>query len=113
MTARSLSRPLNGTLLWLSFALLALGNVLVIYAVATNQANVLYTSYAPLQGHWTYYVGLVFVVVSTWMAATHLAILPFTDLSASGSMSLARSNPRRVCAQHCARAMPTQAAYWA
>jgi glycosyltransferase involved in cell wall biosynthesis len=25
--------------------------------------------------------------LSTWMAATHLAILPFTDLSASGSMS--------------------------
>ena len=25
--------------------------------------------------------------MGTWMAATHLAILPFTDLSASGSMS--------------------------
>ena len=74
MTARSLSRPLNGTLLWLSFALLALGNVLVIYAVASNQANVLYTSYAPLQGHWTYYVGLVFVVVSTWMAALNMVL---------------------------------------
>jgi cytochrome c oxidase subunit I len=29
---------------------------------------VLYTSYAPLQAHWTYYLGLALVVVSTWLA---------------------------------------------
>ncbi|MEX0599674.1 MAG: cbb3-type cytochrome c oxidase subunit I, partial [Rhodothermales bacterium] len=36
--------------------------------IATNRATVLYTSYAPLQAHWTYYFGLVLVVVSTWLA---------------------------------------------
>jgi cytochrome c oxidase subunit 1 len=45
-----------------------LGNVLVIYAVVSNQASVLYTAYAPLQAHWTFYIGLAFVVVSTWLA---------------------------------------------
>jgi len=76
MTARALARPLHSGLLWTSFATLVLGNVMVIYAVVTNQASVLYTSYAPLQAHWTYYVGLVLVVVSTWLSlATMLVAL--------------------------------------
>ncbi|NJL28990.1 MAG: cytochrome C oxidase subunit I [Thermoanaerobaculia bacterium] len=75
MTARALSRPLNLSLLWASFVALALGNVLVIYAVTSNQANVLYTSYAPLQAHWTYYVGLVLVVISTWLALLNMLLV--------------------------------------
>ena len=74
MTARALSKPLHTGLLWASFTCLALGNVLVIYGVTTNQSNVLYTSYAPLQGHWTYYVGLVLVVISTWLAVVNMLI---------------------------------------
>ncbi len=72
LTARSLSRPLNSGLLWASFAALLIGNVLVIYAVVSNQASVLYTSYAPLQAHWTYYIGLALVVVSTWLAMLNM-----------------------------------------
>ena len=72
MTARALSKQLNTALVWASFACLALGNVLVIYGVTSNKSNVLYTSYAPLQGHWTYYVGLVFVVISTWLALVNM-----------------------------------------
>ncbi len=75
MTARALSQKLVSWLLWTSFVLLALGNVLVIYAVATNQASVLYTSYAPLQAHWTYYFGLVLVVVSTWLALANMLVI--------------------------------------
>ena len=75
MTARALSRKLVGWMLWASFALLALGNVLVIYAVASNQASILYTSYAPLQAHWTYYIGLVLVVVSTWLALANMLVV--------------------------------------
>ncbi len=75
MTARALSQKLESWLLWGSFALLALGNVLVIYAVATNQATVLYTSYAPLQAHWTYYIGLALVVVSTWLALANMLVI--------------------------------------
>ncbi len=75
MTARALGRPLVGRLAAAVFLVLLAGNVLVIYAVVTNQASVLYTSYAPLQAHWTYYLGLVLVVVSTWLALANMLVL--------------------------------------
>jgi len=75
MTARALSRQLVSSLVYACFALLAIGNVLVVYAIVTNQASVLYTSYAPLQAHWTYYVGLVFIVLSTWAALLNMLIV--------------------------------------
>jgi cytochrome c oxidase subunit 1 len=74
LTARALARPLNSPLLWSSFAALVLGNVLTIYAVVGNHASVLYTSYAPLQAHWTYYLGLALVVVSTWLALANMVV---------------------------------------
>jgi cytochrome c oxidase subunit 1 len=74
LTARALSRPMNSGLVWGSFVLLLLGNVLTAYAVVTNQASVLYTSYAPLQAHWTYYTGLVLVVLSTYVATVSMWI---------------------------------------
>ncbi len=72
LTARALNRPLNNGLLHGSFWLLVVANLMVIYAVVTNQASVLYTSYAPLQAHWTYYLGLVLLVVSTYLAAANM-----------------------------------------
>ncbi len=72
MTARALSRQLNLRLLWISFAVLLIGNILTIYAVTTHQASVLYTSYSPLKAHWTYYIGLALVVVSTWIATLNM-----------------------------------------
>lgn len=75
MTARSLGRRLNGVLLNLSLGLLVLGNVMVIFAVTSNQASVLYTAYAPLQAHWTYYLGLALVVVSTWTSLASMLLL--------------------------------------
>lgn len=69
LVARALGRDLNLRLLQAMFASLLVGNVLTIYAVTGNKASVLFTSYAPLQAHWTYYVGLALVVVSTWLAA--------------------------------------------
>jgi cytochrome c oxidase subunit I len=74
MTARALSRSLSTGLLRASLASLVTGNVLVIYAVVSNQATVLYTSYAPLQAHWSYYVGLALVVVSTWLALANMTL---------------------------------------
>jgi cytochrome c oxidase subunit I len=75
MTARALSRPLLPSLLWGSFGALVAGNLMVIYAVVTNQASVLYTSYAPLQAHWAYYLGLALVVVSTWLALANMVLV--------------------------------------
>lgn len=72
LTARALGRPLSSGLLWASFGALVLGNVLAVYAILANQASVLYTSYAPLQAHWTYYLGLALVVVSTWLAMLNM-----------------------------------------
>ncbi len=68
MTARALGPPLKLPLLWASFAALLTGNLLTIYAVTGNQASVLYTSYSPLQAHWTSCIGLALVGVSTWLA---------------------------------------------
>jgi cytochrome c oxidase subunit 1 len=75
MTARALSRPLDGRLLWASFATLVIGNVLTIYAVVSNRASVLFTAYAPLQAHWTFYIGLALVVVSTWLALLAMLVV--------------------------------------
>ncbi len=72
LTARALGRQLQERLLWATFGSLLLGNVLTIYAVTGNKASVLFTSYAPLQAHWTYYGGLALVVVSTWLAALNM-----------------------------------------
>ncbi|ARA91984.1 MAG: cytochrome C oxidase subunit I [Bacteroidetes bacterium] len=75
MTGRALSQRLDPSLLWASFGTLLLGNLLVIYAVVSGQASVLYTSYTPLQAHWSYYVGLVLIVVSTWLALANMLVL--------------------------------------
>ncbi len=74
LTARALGRPLHNGLLHATLWTLVAANVLVIYAVTTNQASVLYTSYAPLQAHWTYYLGLVLLVVSTYLAAANMFV---------------------------------------
>ena len=74
MTARATGRQLLRSLLWLSFGLLVLGNLLVIYAVVGNKASVLFTAYAPLKAHWTFYVGMALVVVSTWVASANMFI---------------------------------------
>jgi plastocyanin len=75
MTARALSRPLCPRCSGARSARCWSGNLMVIYAVVTNQASVLYTSYAPLQAHWTYYLGLALVVVSTWLALANMLLV--------------------------------------
>jgi cytochrome c oxidase subunit I len=74
MTARAVGRPLNTALLRGSFAAMLIGVLLAGYAMVTNQASVLYTAYAPLQAHWTFYLGLSLVVVSTWLAALNMFV---------------------------------------
>ncbi len=71
-TARGLGRKLNGGLLWATFLSTVLGVVLASYAMFSGQASVLYTFYAPLQAHWTYYLGLALLVISTWLTSLNL-----------------------------------------
>ena len=72
LVARALGRALDTRLLVAAFWTLLVGNLITIWAVTTNHASVLFTSYAPLQAHWTYYLGLALVVVSTWLAAANM-----------------------------------------
>lgn len=70
VTQRSLQRPLKSqAAAWLAFLLMGVGLLLAAYAILTNQANVLYTFYAPMLAHWSFYLGLTLVVVGTWIGA--------------------------------------------
>ena len=71
-TARGLGRKLNAALLHAALWTLVAGSVLAAYAIFTNRASVLYTFYPPLEAHWTFYLGLALVVVSTWLTSAAL-----------------------------------------
>lgn len=79
VTERSLQRKLRYPMLaWWTFVLMAVGLLLAAYAIISEQANVLFTFYAPMLAHWTFYLGLTLVIVGTWIAsfnifATYLA----------------------------------------
>jgi cytochrome c oxidase subunit I len=75
-TARGLGRRLNPILLHSALAALLIGSLLASYAMLIQQATVLYTFYPPLEAHWTFYLGLALVVISTWItSASQLAAL--------------------------------------
>ncbi|MBX5446023.1 cbb3-type cytochrome c oxidase subunit I [Sphaerobacter sp.] len=75
MTIRAYGRPLASTaLVHASFLTAALGVVLAGYAILTNQATVLFTFYAPLKAHPLFYLGAVFLVISTWIVLANLLL---------------------------------------
>ncbi|WP_321890218.1 b(o/a)3-type cytochrome-c oxidase subunit 1 [Paraburkholderia bannensis] len=64
----ALKRPLVGVrFAWLGFILLALGAVTASVPVALGRASVLYTFYPPMIGNVFYYLGVVLVVVGSWV----------------------------------------------
>jgi len=63
-----LGRPLNMQVAWLSFALMMIGTLLSAAMILAEKATVLYTFYPPLRAHPAFYVGLVLVVVGSWLA---------------------------------------------
>lgn len=71
-TSRALARPLNGLLLKLALWILVVGWLMAAWAIGTGKASVLYTFYPPLQAHWSYYLGLALVVISTWVTSANL-----------------------------------------
>jgi cytochrome c oxidase subunit 1 len=71
----ALKRPLIGRRwAWLGFWLVAVGTVTAIVPVALGQASVLYTFYPPLIGSPFYYVGIVLVVVGSWVWVALMAV---------------------------------------
>lgn len=49
-----------------------LGAGLAAWAIVSGRASVMYTFYAPLQAHWTFYLGLALLVVSTWLTSLNM-----------------------------------------
>jgi cytochrome c oxidase subunit I len=73
--ARGLGRPCNELLLRASFACLVLGGLLASFAMFSGRASVLFTFYPPLQAHWTYYLGLALLVISTWLTSANQLVM--------------------------------------
>lgn len=68
ITETSLGRPLVGrNWAWAGFVLAAVGTVTAVVPVALGRASVLYTFYPPLTGSPFYYLGIVLVVVGSWI----------------------------------------------
>ena len=72
VTQRSLQRSLRWPkLAWVAFGLMFAGLAMVLWAIWTGQANVLYTFYPSLVAHPAFYFGLVLLVVGTWIVAAN------------------------------------------
>lgn len=68
ITEAALKRPLIGrSWAWAGFALVAAGTVVAVVPVSLGRASVLYTFYPPLVGNPFYYIGVVLVVVGSWI----------------------------------------------
>src|SRR6266542_1909518 len=63
-----LGRPLNMKVAWLSFWMMMIGTLLAAVAILSGKATVLYTFYPPLRAHPAFYIGVVLLVVGSWLA---------------------------------------------
>nr|WP_202424033.1 cbb3-type cytochrome c oxidase subunit I [Duganella lactea] len=59
---------------WAGFALVVVGTVVAMVPVALGKASVLYTFYPPLIGNAFYYIGVVLVVVGSWIWVALMAV---------------------------------------
>ena len=68
VTELSLERPLIGIRwAWTGWTLVAVGTAMAIITVSLGLSSVLYTFYPPMIGNAFYYVGVVLVVVGSWI----------------------------------------------
>ena len=75
ISVSSLKRDLVGLKwAWLAYALVIVGALAAVITVALGRATVLYTFYPPLIGNAFYYLGIVFVVVGSWIWVALLSI---------------------------------------
>jgi cytochrome c oxidase subunit I len=71
----SLGQPLIGwRWAWVGFGLVLIGAVMAITPVSLGRASVLYTFYPPLIGDPFYYIGVVLVVVGSWVWVALMSI---------------------------------------
>lgn len=64
----SLKMNLNSKVAWTSGILMLVGSVLAGLMMLMGEATVLYTFYPPLKAHPLFYIGLVLLVVGSWIA---------------------------------------------
>jgi cytochrome c oxidase subunit 1 len=75
ITELSLKRPLTGRKwAWAGFWLVIAGSVVASIPVALGKASVLYTFYPPMIGSAFYYLGVVLVVVGSWIWVALMSI---------------------------------------
>jgi cytochrome c oxidase subunit 1 len=75
ITELALKKPLVGRgWAWAGFWLVALGTVTAMVPVSIGLASVLYTFYPPMIGNPFYYIGIVLVVVGSWIWVALMAI---------------------------------------
>ena len=53
---------------WLGLVLMVLGTLVAAFPIFTGKANVLYTFYAPMKAHPLFYIGVVLLVVGSWVS---------------------------------------------
>jgi cytochrome c oxidase subunit 1 len=63
-----LGKPLFLGWLWTSLILMTSGTLMAALPMLTGHASVLYTFYPPLKAHPAFYIGLVFLVIGSWIA---------------------------------------------
>jgi cytochrome c oxidase subunit 1 len=80
-----LGRPLRLPVQWLSWLLMVGGTLMAAFAMLTGRATVLYTFYPPLTAHWSFYVGVVLLVVGS--------LLPFLLDWTPSVLAWRRANP--------------------
>src|SRR5512140_505237 len=61
-------KPLHLGAAWTSLWLMTIGTIMAAIPMLTGSASVLYTFYPPLKAHPAFYIGLVLVVVGSWIA---------------------------------------------
>ncbi len=69
LPAREMNMRPNMTWVWAAYWVMTGGLLIAAVGILSNTSNVTYTFYAPLQGHWSFYVGLALVVVASLMVA--------------------------------------------
>ena len=75
ITELALKRPLVGVRwAWAGFWLVVAGAVMAMVPVALGRASVLYTFYPPMIGSAFYYIGVVLVVVGSWIWVALMSI---------------------------------------
>jgi cytochrome c oxidase subunit 1 len=64
----SLKKALNTKIAWISGILMLVGSVMAGIIIFIGEATVLYTFYPPLKAHPLFYIGLVLLVIGSWIA---------------------------------------------